>query len=369
MIKNRLHKNIRSYAYIIVFMGAIFIPVLGILFKIDENLGLSEKRVLAERPALKLTSDFAANFENYYNDNFGFRELLVKISNKLKTNVFKASTKPDQVLAGKNKYLFYNSLNDGVFRSYTNTNVYTKDQLDAHYTKLKTRKDTLAKKGIKYVCGFFPNKHTICPEYLPKFMQMQVKDSTNLADQMLNYFKAKQFPFFDIRKDLFIAKSKFPIYQKLDSHWNSNGSFVGYQAFCKKTFSDLKLTPFSRNDFNIKYKSTSSGDLISILGIDSIRGYSDSLPEYTLKDTSLNFEYISTIGYPKNTVITLNKNCGNKLTVVMFRDSYSMAFIQFLSLHYYKIIYIWSSYSNKFINQENPDIVISANVERYLTNL
>ena len=339
-------------------------------FNLDADSTIVEKRELAKKPEFSLTKDYPQMFDQYYSDNFGLRSLFVKWNSKIKLDYFKISPKPELVIFGKNDFLFYNSKSDDIYDSYSNNNLFNNYKLDSVYKKQVSLKKTLESKNIKYIVGFFPNKHTIYKEELPYSMKMQIKSDTTLADQLVSYFKSKSFPFVDVREALLSAKEKKQVYYKFDSHWNDYGAYIGYKSFCKETFNTLNLTPFETSDFNINYSQRGFGDLTNMIGTDQFEKVPDTIHSFTLKDTSRGFKIANNDGYPNKTIITINKNCDNQKTVLVYRDSFSSAFVQFFSLHYHKVIYIWSDSINmKLVEKINPEILVSLHVERRLKHL
>ncbi len=91
------------------FLIIIFFPLL------DEGFGLhldksenTEKRILASRPNFSLESIevFPSRYENYYNDNFSFRNSLVRLNSVITSKAYDLSAIPD-VLSGKEGWLYY----------------------------------------------------------------------------------------------------------------------------------------------------------------------------------------------------------------------------------------------------------------------
>ncbi len=364
-----IFKGLSLYLYIIAFLVILIVPTFVNYFNLENITELEEKRELALKPALVLTKEYPQKFESYFNDHFGLRQFIIGISNKTKLNIFKASTKPELVQLGKNGFLFYNMKDDRIFDSYSNTNLYSQSQLNAAYKMHLSLKKQLDSLNIKYFMGYWPNKHTIYPENLPFAMKRQIQSDTSLAEQVVKYFNKREISFFDVSKDMIKGKMKNQLYYKFDTHWNSYGAYEAYNSFCHQTFPVLGLTSFSLNDFEINYLNTRKGDLTNLLGIDSISNYFDKKPEFVFKGNS--YQVIDSEGLPSQTTLTtLNENCGNQTVVLVFRDSFTSAFVQFLSLHYYKVIYIWNiSPDMKTIQIAEPDIVISVCAERNLTVL
>ena len=361
----------RFQPYIAAFVLIIATPPLVELLNVELESATKEKRELAPPPDWAFNESFPREFEAYYNDNFGLRPTVINWASKLKIGVFRDSPQPELVQFGNNGFLFFNQHNaddGGIYASYSHTNLATDEELEHAYQEQLQLKNDLSKKGIAYAAGFWPNKHSIYGDQLPFTMEMQIQGNTSLADQIVSYFGKRKMNFFDVRRDLLKAKDKKQLYLKFDSHWNSNGAYEAYRSFCSQTDSILGLTPFQIDDFEVTYTQTKKGDLTNLLGIDSISGYHDNVPNYVFKNRT--FKQLPPIGFSENTVITENKYCNNKKLALVFRDSYSSALIQFLSLHYYKVIYIWKSPVDMYwVDKIKPDVVILGVVERRLPHV
>jgi alginate O-acetyltransferase complex protein AlgJ len=371
IILRRINYNIlTNNLYIISFLLVIITPSLVSIFDLNKEDQLNEKRGLAELPTFSFSKDYSSKFETYFNDNFGLRSELIKWSAKMKIELFRATPKPDLVLMGKNEFLFYNSKNDGIQGSYTNTNLFSNQEIENAYKKQLKIKNDLNTMNILYVSGFWPNKHTIYPECLPSLMKVQIESITSLGDQITKYFKEKGLLFFDVRANLLKAKKDNQLYYKFDTHWNSNGSFEAYKAFCHQTQEILAITAYNRSDFDVSYEKIKNGDLTGMLGVDSIANQYDNSPNFRLIKGNSHFRFIESTDLPTSTITSLNETCGNNKVVLVLRDSYTSSLVQFLSLHYYKVIYVWENTMDmKLVKQTNPDIVISSSVERYLPRL
>jgi len=357
-------KGLSLKMFLWLFIFIIIFPSLSKYLHIEDEGINNEKRKLADKPNFELSKEFATKYEEYYNDHFGFRNTIIKWSSNVKTNLFKVSIKPKEVKFGNSQFLFYNKLSSGIYASYSNANLLTPDKLDEKIKILLERKNRLTKKGIKYVCAFWPNKHTIYSEYLPFSMSIQKKGTVSFANQLIDYSNSNGFPIIDVSRDLLMSKKDKQLYYKFDTHWNSAGAFVAYQVFFNQSFSELKVKPYTIDSFNVSYEKVISGDLTQMLAIDSVRGYVDQKPIYSLKDKTRGYVNLDAKGFPIRTVITRNENCDNRIKVLVFGDSYMTFLYQFFSLHFYEIIYIWGKYDEKIVESVSPDIVVSSYVER-----
>lgn len=353
----------------IVFLAIIVAPFFVQLFAIKLAQTNLEKRELSKWPETETLIEFPKKFEAYYNDNFGLRPQMIALAGQIKTNIFRSSPKPELAQFGNDDFLFYNALEDEIYDSYTNQNLISEVDLASYHKKFKARKDTLTKKNIRYVKGFWPNKHTVYREKLPRSMTKQIIGTMSLADQIADYFTNKGEQFFDVRKPLIeLAKDKL-LYRKFDTHWNSDGAYIGYRAFCEQTFSDLGLTPFHLDKFHIIYKNLRSGDLTKQMGVDQIWGYNELVPEYKLKDADLHFEVVPDSRFPAGSIVTRNPKATKDERVLIFRDSFTTQLIQFISLHFTEVVYVNEIYNENLIDLYKPQIVISCRVERYLLTM
>ncbi len=351
--------------FIVSFMLVLIAPTLQTNFNIIKPGPNYEKRTLAEKPGFTLSMDFTKRYEAYYNDNFGLRNHLINLGGAYKTKVFKSSMHPELVQFGKKDWLFYNRMKGKIYPSYSHTNLLSQDTLKKVVYKWEDNKKRYSAIGSKYFLTFWPNKHTIYPEYLPWVMQKQIKDTLSRIDQIVHYLKQKNsaIKLLDVRQTLLDAKNNNLIYHKFDTHWNDYGAFLAYQYFFNENIKALGILPKSKNDFDIGWSDSDQGELIQMLGVKNDGYFIEKNPTFTLKKNTNQIEYLPIDGYPRQTVITRNNFCGNKLKVLVFRDSFFRKLIQFFSLHFYEVTYIWG-HGESYVDKIKPDIIIEGYVER-----
>src|SRR5680860_1252099 len=218
--------------------------------------------------------------------------------------------------------------------------------------------------GRKYFLAFWPNKHSIYPEFLPYMMKIQIKDTLARADQLIEYIDESNTPLklTDVRPALLKNKGDKPLYHKFDSHWNDYGAFLAYQDFFEQN-KGLGMKPKTENDFDIAWGDYSWGELIQMLGVRNKGYFVEKNPKFTLKEQKDQIEYIPIDGFPKLTVITKNEYSGNKLRALIFRDSFTNSLIQFFSLNFYEVYYIWGHHE-EYVEKLQPDVIIDGFVER-----
>ncbi len=351
--------------FIFVFFAIIVAPTFQSNFKWVKPAVNLEQRTLAKNPQFEFSKTYSKNYEAYFGDNFGFRNHLINWGGSYRTKLFRSSMHSDLVKFGKEDWLFYNRLSGRIFGSYTNTNLKTKDTLQKIVAKWEQNKKRYDEKGAKYFLTFWPNKHTIYPEFLPNTMKAQIKDTISRVDQILQYLEEKKSPvvLFDSRPFLMEAKKTYQVYHKFDTHWNDYGAFVGYQNFLISNFEELGIRPKEKKDFDIEWSNFEKGGLIKMLGVKNDGYFKEMAPTFQLKNKKNQIEFLTIDGFPKQTKRTRNKYCGNKLKVLVFRDSFTTKLIQFLSLHFYEVTYIWG-HGERYVDKLKPDIIIEGYVER-----
>lgn len=353
-----------------LFVGAfvlvLILPTLQNQLQLTEPLENLEKRELAEMPEFSWSKTFARGFETYYNDNFGLRNNLVNWGGTYRTKLFRSSMHPELVMFGKEKWLFYNKMEDSrMFKSYSRTNLLSQDTLRMVIEKWEDNKKRFEADGRKYFLAFWPNKHGIYPEYLPSTMKVQIKDTLSRVDQILQQLEKDNSPIklHDVRPVLLQSKGEKLLYHKFDSHWNDYGAFLAYRSFFNANKEVLGIFPKSEEDFEIRWEDYSGGEFIQMLGVRNKGFFKEKNPRFTLKENKEQIEYLSIDGFPKLTVRTRNEYCGNRTKALIFRDSFTNSLIQFFSLHFYEVTYIWG-HKEYYVNKVQPDIIIDGFVER-----
>lgn len=349
-----------------IFLLMLIAPLIQYKFQMFPVLENIEKRELTPKPPFSFSKHFARNFEAYFNDHFGFRNYLIDWGGTFRTKFFRASMNPERVMFGRDKWLFYNSSEERMYRSYSRTSPLSRDNLKKLVDQWEERKRIYNVEGRKYGLAFWPNKHSIYSEYLPASMKMQIRDTLSRADQIIKFIKTnnRDILFTDVRPKLINSKGKHLLYHKFDTHWNEYGAFLAYQDFFKQN-PQLGIVPKSKEDFTIVWQDYGGGELIQMLGIRNKGFFIEKNPKFALKEHSGQIEYLPIDGFPRLTVITKNELCNNKLRALVFRDSFTNSLIPFISLHFNEVYYIWGDHQ-EFVKRLQPDVIIEGFVEREL---
>lgn len=175
-----------------------------------------------------LEGDFQEGYELWFNENFGFRQELVRVHNQIAYSLY-GQAKANGVVIGKDNYLY----ESGYIRAYTGEDYLGRTQITDMTTKLRALQDSLEKKGVTLVICLAPGKASFYPEYIPDEFGA-ASDSTNykvFAEQLrtlqVNHIDYNQW-FINMK-----GKTKFPLYPKTGIHWSRYGSLLATDSFMK----------------------------------------------------------------------------------------------------------------------------------------
>lgn len=350
-----------------LFVGLLLLPVLNNLFGLykDQN---REKRILAKKPEFKEEAvfDYPPAFEVYFNDNFGFRSLLVSCGGRIKFYGFGASAAPSTAVVGKQGWMYLLGTFYHVTRDVQDGGLFADSTVRRLVKDWEQRRSDLSKDGTGYYKAFWPEKFTIYPEYLPWHLSATRKDSILRLDQVMRYMKAIGSPLqiIDITEELKQEKKNWQLYLRYDSHWNAFAAFMAYTALMEKAavdFPDLKPHPVS--DYDISFERKTGGDMADMLSVEE----SEMVPVFKLKNDPSLINELPFYNYPPNTLVFENKAASSALTLLIYRDSFTDEMKPFLLPHFRKIIFLWGQpYSLDFIRSVKPDLVIESNVSRFI---
>jgi alginate O-acetyltransferase complex protein AlgJ len=372
--KEKNIKIITQKIIVICFFIAIFTPMVKLIFSPLSSYSDSEKRALASFPALpdswEKISEFPREFEKFFNDHFGFREILINRYQREMKKRFGKIISP-KAIEGEKGWLFFTG--DNVTKNFRGEIPLNELEIQTFINSCQHKKDWLAQKNIPYLLVMVPNKQSIYPEYLPE--SLQVMKGQTRYEQMIEHFKGKLPDYYlDLYKPLFKAKQQYQIYSKSDTHWNSLGAKHGYEIILeriRKSTSKKHLQPVFT--FSGKWEENSiDGDLAVMLGM------ADKFKEkHPRLETSKKCAAYSDFTYKINNISKnpiakpfITKCHEAELKAVIFRDSFFSVLEPMLSENCKQAIYIWDRFSEEtmsvILQDFKPDIVIEERVERFL---
>ncbi len=354
----------RDVALIVLFVAALCLPVLGMLFRVGAAPNEGENRPPTPFPKLSLDrhrlGSFPAEFKSYFEDNFAFRNRLINWQAVVKVKWLGVSSS-QSVILGKDGWLYFTI--DHSLDSYRGEWPFTPEQLRKWQEVLEARRDWLARRGIKYLFVVPPDKHTVYPEYMPDEV-VRGRGETRL-DQLVRHLREhSDFRIIDLRAPLLEAKGRNRLYHRTDSHWNEYGAFVGYErVMAELTKSFPAMRPLTLADFDVVVERTPGMGLADMLGLhdDLVEDRINLRPRVPLHQIP------GCVGC-RNAPLVSEGKPPELPRLVMLRDSFADNLIPYLDQHFSRAVYVFNyerDFSTGLIEAERPDVVIQEMLERY----
>jgi hypothetical protein len=332
---------------------------------------LAENRPRAPRPTLRLERQalaaFPAQFEAYFNDAFAFRDGLIGWNNRAKVALLGVSPS-SLVMIGKRGWLYYTA--ERAIDDLRHTHPLTTEELAQWASALEERREWLARRGIHYVFLLAANKHTIYPEFVAGRYEHLTPDTR--YDRFLRYMRQHtKVELVDLREPLLKTKSEARVYFRRDTHWNDRGAYVGYQTIMGalgRWFPEL--WPVPRTSFRPVRVVRPNPDLSLMLGLGEEMPDRDIAlqPLFARRAHAADPGLGPTIdATPLTQPVAMECDDPDLPRAVIFRDSFSMFLIPFLSEHFARSLYLWHcTFDPAIIERERPQVVIEEYIERSL---
>lgn len=352
------------------FMLVIGLPLVTVNRE-ESAISYDENRYLAKRPELydsegKLNGTFAADFENWLNDNIGFRALMVKANAKLRYHVFKSLSTQG---AGHSDFYLgplgeFNYAEKEMLKDYQHKNLYTQEQLDELSRAYEKIREALEQRGIRFYYMQCRDKHSIYPEqFMTSVMQY---GGVSLVDQVMANLKANTgVTVIDTTDVLMEGKRDGETFGKYTdpSHWTERGAYLSYRSLMDTLNSpQYRYSVLEPEDYEISLTDQGTTLFGGIHEEDLQEEFRIKNPKAVENDTEL--MPLSGTGHR----IYTSDAADNDEVVLIIGDSYVENYIlEDIAESFARTIFVWGDYSEKFmdfIELYQPTIVINENAER-----
>lgn len=353
-----------------MFLLALILPLSGMMFKLDQYKIPWKHPKPAVAPELTLSirtiQKFPDSFTRYFNDNFGFRNALIRVNAFIKFNLLGVSPSSESVI-GKDGWLFYAL--EGPIVDYPGVTNYDLRSLDKWARTLEIKRAWLEKQGIGYIFVVAPNKSTIYGEFLPDVYKL----SRNAAlDQFYDYvIKHTKVEIVDTQKALLAAKPKERVYHKTDTHWNAYGAFIACNQVMKSVAKRFPLiTLDSLENYTVTKKMIDGMVLASMMGGPEFIRENSIMLEHK-HNAFISFEYMDR-GSTKP--VLFSQNAPTLPRTIIFHDSFFRSVAPFLAPHFQYSRYYWQNWNTStpiedIISSQKPDIIIEEVAEWFIKDM
>jgi peptidoglycan/LPS O-acetylase OafA/YrhL len=352
LIRYRLKKNIIIVYSLIIIMICI---------------GLTSYYIKSHDGYVKIPSIHNKNFT----DRLYIRNKLSILDNLLNKLVIKAKS---TVYKGKNDWIFFGSKNyiDKLTGNISNPIL---AELENNVSSINSLFNSIKINDDKKIVLIAPNKSTIYYEYLPDNIIIKKRKYIDIIAERLKKYNIN---FYSPQIEL-LGEKQFGklLYYYTDSHWNNYGSYIAMIGLLKYLKFDEELIKQTFEGLSFSEGPQFYGDLLSIGKLDITPSIGDNFiiswnlnePDLTIISSdghSKKLESVSQLNTPKSNmpIRVLNINAKAKLTVWLFRDSFSTSLSPYFHAFFYETVHIYNK--DKIVDPKipRPDLVIYESVER-----
>jgi hypothetical protein len=295
-----------------------------------------------------------SDYKEYYQENYGLKTAFVNTYINIKTSILHEGPIPDKVIKGQDGWYFLGNHSNNVINDSFGNAPFTPEELEIITKYLSAINTYLVSRKINFYLVVPSNKSQIYKEKLP----FQLSQNTSRLNQLKSHLKKEiNLDIIDLGPELKSKKSNQPLYLKTDTHWNELGAFIGYSKVINNINTDHYSIPLEHiSDYKINYKFD-TGDITALLNDNTL-------------ERSISFEK-----QVKSPIIEMNHsydyqhyfNPSGKKKLIMYRDSFSIAWIPYFVESFEESIYLTNyNIDGAFIEKVKPDIVIYEIVERNL---
>lgn len=355
--------------FLIIFLIAITLPLLTTNLK-DGIVSSAENRTLAEKAKLynedgTFNSNFTEDFEEWFNDNVGFRSSMVLNNARMQFYVFGVLANNSDNYLGPNGELNYAT--SAMITDYQHLNLRTEEQLEQIAQSYQIVSDYLEDKGIQFYYFQCWDKHSIYPEYFPKTV-LQNGDISK-TDQVIEALENQTtINLISPKQNLIAAKDQYDTYSVWGdpTHWTQRGAFIGYTSLMEKIDENNpgKYKILTEDDYNITILDMGTTLFGGIHKEDYLENFEIIDPQAYLSDEE---PYYVSSWATNSRQIYYNDNAGNEDTLLIFGDSYIDAFLyDDLAESFYRVVIVrdYLTHMIEVVEYYDPAIVIVENAER-----
>ncbi len=360
----------RSRLLAFIFGVIICLPTVDTLFGLTKGFNNTENRRLSQVPVLHLPhiQPFISQFKIYFQENFGFRNLLFYTYSHWKFYGMGESPLPEKVILGKNEWFYLGNASDQVVDQHRGLMPFSTDTLQAIALRLTRHRQKLAQQGIKLVVLIAPDAQTIYPENLPDWALPYSRPSR--LDQFMDYMnRFTKVSVLDVRDTLLASKVIHPVYFNTNSHWNGYGALISCAMLINKLQPDFPtLTQPTMADYQIQEAPPyfGTGDLVELVMLQN------SIQERHHCQVNgapyLNVRHIDTLAVPNNydSFRVLGPD-SQQPRLLLVGDSFSGWLLSYLPAYFGQSYFARSRHLDPaLIQAEKPNVVVVEIVERHL---
>ena len=208
----------------------------------DKEYSKVENRTLSKRPSLEKVGgeNFSKEYEDYYNDQFVFRDFLIGVN-----------TVTDYILNKTEVGNYYVVEDNWILGKFPN--VFNEKRLNRYSNAINKLAKVGKSEGKDVYFAMTPHKTNVLKHIYPKYIETSSIDKNikgfedKLNKEVVNYIEMD-----DYMMNKFSKKELESMYFKTDHHWNGKGAFEGFKIIIEEM--DLDISSENLKNIFSKYK-------------------------------------------------------------------------------------------------------------------
>lgn len=337
-------------------------------YKQDEN------RSIQKIPHFNISKldKFPPEMDAYLNDNLYFRPWLLDCFHELKY-AYGISPNTEKVIIGKDNWLFL-GMKDQLY--FEGTPKFSSTEIDTLTSIWEQRFSFLEQQKIIHHWFIVPIKQHVYLEKMPFNMRFSHENQTL---KLLKKLKPLSPKVSYLLETLNQEKEQYPVFYKLDNHWNSAGGYIAYKEIMKVIVQkNRNILSLKESDLLRKKESRSTGILSNFVGLD---GYfsenftqisphlnnAKEVPKYGFKAPE-HFPYKDR--YERRFV---NPSAKNKQKIMIVGDSFVEETEAFFKETFSECLFVFDGWEYKLhdemMDTYKPDIVIYMTIEPFIHHI
>lgn len=228
-----MKKKTEPICFTVIFMTMILMPFIFANYN-ESKVSVAENRTLSPQAKLfdengALNKNFNKDYENWINDNIGFRDFFVNMNARIKYYVFRQPAEKSNLVFGPKMALNYigeNEINDHIRNNLKNS-----DEIENICDGMQHAKDFVESRGIQFYYLQCWDKDSIYPEQFPNTLN-QISD-ISMTEQVVDNLEMKtDVDIINPKNELINQKKSHMTYCTYGdpTHWSLRGSYIGYCA-------------------------------------------------------------------------------------------------------------------------------------------
>lgn len=285
---SRQHIKIKKSLYAMVVL-AMLTPSIYQFLGFKEFLPLKGAYLTETKPNINMKDWFSGDYQNtetnYLNENFGFRNIMVRLYNQYYFSAYR-QVRAQNVILGKENYLY----EENYIKAEYGIDYLGKDSIAEKVRKLRVISDSLKHYGIDLMVVLAPGKGSFYPEFIPD--NYQRKDNPTNYEIYSEELKTQGVNLLDLnnwfRENK--TKSKYPLYPKTGVHWSAYGELLAVDTIIgfMESMKNIQMPHLNFDEIEVSSKTQFTDDDAekSLNLLFNIRDLEMAYPKYSIATES-----------------------------------------------------------------------------------